>query len=237
MPLTRQAKTLDPVQKAHLLQLVARSPSEAARNEAIVRLNFEAWLRATEIGGVRWRMVTDVTGHLLTELRLENIASKGRRGGRLIPLTAGAYAALERLYRDRPPADLDAFIIRFRKGSRDPIIRSQAVQALFRGWYRTLGFRGCSSHTGRRTGITEAARRVTKTGGSLRDVQMLAGHSSIATTQTYIDPNPVVHRKLVALTAIDPLVRDGGRAVMARASLDSRRTAPGTPWRHARGIA
>jgi integrase/recombinase XerD len=65
----------------------------------------------------------------------------------------------------------------------------QAVVNLFQRWYRHLGFMGCSSHSGRRTFITNAARRISTVGGSLRDVQVLAGHSSIRTTERYIDPN------------------------------------------------
>jgi len=212
MPLTRQAKVLDDVQVTNLLRHVQRSSYAAARNVAIVRLSFEAWLRATEIAGIRWRMLLDVSARLGPELRLEDVATKGR-SGRVIPLSAGLAAALERLHRDEAPVRPDGFVVRFRKHSADRVLRSQAVQALFRDWYGALGFRGCSSHSGRRTGITKAARQVTHLGGiggSLRDVQLLAGHSSIATTQKYIDPNPAVHRRLVELTAIRPVALKAG---------------------------
>jgi integrase/recombinase XerD len=36
-------------------------------------------------------------------------------------------------------------------------------------------------------------------GGSLRDVQELAGHASIRTTQTYIDANPDAQLRIVEL--------------------------------------
>ena len=39
---------------------------------------------------------------------------------------------------------------------------------------------------GRRTIITNAARKISTVGGSLRDVQHLAGHSSLQTTERYI---------------------------------------------------
>ena len=63
----------------------------------------------------------------------------------------------------------------------------QAVVNMFQRWCRHLGFVGCSSHSGRRTFITNAARKISTVGGSLKDVQELAGHSNLRTTQRYID--------------------------------------------------
>src|SRR5215831_17994248 len=75
--------------------------------------------------------------------------------------------------------------------------------ATVRLWFHRLSpslkMDGCSSHSGRRTFITRAARTVSQVGGSLRDVQELAGHTSLAMTQRYIEGDTEAKRKLVAL--------------------------------------
>src|SRR6266705_2305701 len=73
------------------------------------------------------------------------------------------------------------------------------VRLWFHRLYRSLKMDGCSSHSGRRTFITRAARRVSQVGGSLRDVQELAGQTSLAMTQRYIEGDIEAKRKLVAL--------------------------------------
>ena len=88
-----------------------------------------------------------------------------------------------------------------------PVIRSQrggpmtpvSIVNWFAKAYRAIGLQGCSSHSGRRTFITRAARLVHNAGASLRDVQLLAGHRSIQTTQRYIDGDTDAQRKLVSL--------------------------------------
>ena len=70
---------------------------------------------------------------------------------------------------------------------------------LFAHWYRKLGFKGCSSHSGRRTFITTAARKISTVGGSIRDVQILAGHAALSTTQRYIEADVEAQRKVVDL--------------------------------------
>ena len=65
------------------------------------------------------------------------------------------------------------------------------------GLYGSLGFDGCSSHSGRRTAITRWAKITSRVGGSLCDVQELAGYSSLATTQRYVEGDTAANRKLV----------------------------------------
>jgi site-specific recombinase XerD len=75
----------------------------------------------------------------------------------------------------------------------DPLI----VQVWFHRLYAELGFEGASSHSGRRTFITKAARKIVEAGGSLRDVQELAGHASLSTTQRYIEGSTDAKRRVV----------------------------------------
>jgi integrase len=74
---------------------------------------------------------------------------------------------------------------------------AQAVVNMFKRRYASLGLLGCSSHSGRRTFITNAAKKISTVGGSLRDVQMLAGHSSLAVTQRYIESDSQAQRRIV----------------------------------------
>ena len=78
-------------------------------------------------------------------------------------------------------------------------MRAASIVLWFARAFHVVGLHGCSSHSGRRTFITRAARLLPQAGGSLRDVQLLAGHRSITTTQRYIDGDTDAQRKLVSL--------------------------------------
>jgi hypothetical protein len=60
------------------------------------------------------------------------------------------------------------------------------VFVIMRHEHESQGFAGASSHSGRRTFVTRRAKKIVEAGGSLRDVQELAGHASLATTRGYI---------------------------------------------------
>jgi integrase/recombinase XerD len=87
-----------------------------------------------------------------------------------------------------------ANIITSERGER---LTANSVAHWFKRLYANLGFDGCSSHSGRRSAITRWAKNVYRVSGSLRDVQKLAGHKNLATTQRYIVGDTAAKRKLV----------------------------------------
>ena len=143
--------------------------------------------RQTDLG-----MVLGAGGEIGTVIELQDHAAK-KGSGRSIPLHAELRQAL--------------LVVRQSSTGLGPVIRSErggpmtplSIVVWFGRVYDALGFDGCSSHSGRRTFITRAARAVHKAGGSLRDVQLLAGHRSIQTTQRYIDGDSDAQRRLISL--------------------------------------
>lgn len=82
---------------------------------------------------------------------------------------------------------------------------ANSVTSWFRDIYVCrLGWTGYSSHSGRRTFATQAARKATTVGGSLRGVQDLLGRASLTTTQRYPEPSSEGKRKLVVRRAKHP---------------------------------
>jgi integrase len=137
-------------------------------------------------------MVTDPTGAIGTVLELPDRAAK-KRSGRVIPLHEDLRTALG-AWRLATQSG-GPVIVSERGGPMTP----QSIVVWFANAYRLIGLDGCSSHSGRRTFITRGARLAHRAGGSLRDVQLLAGHRSIQTTQRYIDGDTDAQRKLVSM--------------------------------------
>ena len=102
MGLTKQAKTLTGRQTAHL-QAFLHQTRYPLRNRAILLLSIKAGLRAKEIAGLTWDMLTDAEGNLGSAVHLRNEASKGR-SRRVIPLNRDLRDALQELLRVRGQA-------------------------------------------------------------------------------------------------------------------------------------
>jgi integrase/recombinase XerD len=187
----KQAKTLSTGDVNDLLVL-ASCTRYPLRNSVIVLLSAKAGLRAGEIANLTWDMVLGGSGDINTVIELRDSAAK-KGSGRLIPIHPLLRQALAKLR--EVSNDASQVIASERGGPMDPL----SIVIWFSRAFKELGLKGCSSHSGRRTFITRAARLVHKTGGSLRDVQLLAGHRSIQTTQRYIDGDSDAQRRLVEL--------------------------------------
>lgn len=187
----RQAKLITPAQLRAALKRV-RAGRYPARDQVMLLLSHKAGLRAAEIAGLTWPMLLEASGALAEHIALENsICKKG--SGRSIPVHPDLRSALLRLRREAGSA---GHVIASERGKR---MRATSVVNWFRELYAELALQGCSSHSGRRSFITYCARTLGQTGGSLRDVQLLAGHRDLVTTQKYIDGDARAQRKLVSL--------------------------------------
>jgi len=198
MALGKQAKILTKKQVDQLIWYVG-TLRQPLRNEVIVMLSVRAGLRAKEVASLTWSMVTDADGDIGTSIHLTDKASKGR-GGRVIPLNMQLRLKLvDLLKHEQKHHCFDLTTSHVIRTERAEKTSSQAIVNMFASWFDDLGLIGCSSHSGRRTFITNAAKKISSVGGSLRDVQMLAGHSSLAVTQRYIEGDGEARVRVVDL--------------------------------------
>ena len=191
----KHARDLTPKDVQRLLDHVASEGRNQTRNRLMVLLSVYSGLRASEIANLRWRMVLDEEGDVSDVLRLENSAAK-KLSGRLIPLKAEVRQSLMEYLAEIGKIDPNGYILMSQQSGR---LQPQSIINWFRSVYSQIGLEGASSHSGRRYFVTIAARKIFEAGGSLRDVQDLAGHRSIATTQLYIARNSEAQRKVVEL--------------------------------------
>lgn len=192
----RHARDVSPKDVQRFLRWVSIEGRYRERNRVIACLSFFAGLRATEIAHAKWRMVLNAEGEVSETLRLENEAAK-KLSGRVIPLKAEVREALVAyLGTFKSSPSREDFILRSERGGQ---MRAQSLVNWFRDVYASLGIAGASSHSGRRHFVTMAARRISEAGGSLRDVQDLAGHRALSTTQLYIAKSTDAQRRVVDL--------------------------------------
>lgn len=198
MALGKQAKTLTKTQVESVTSFLL-TRRHGLRDQTVFLLSVRAGLRAKEIANLKWAMVLGADGEVGDSIHLTDEASKGK-SGRIVPLNKQLRGNLVQMLavarQDRHFGPETAYVITTERSGHTS---AQAVVNMFKRWYADLGLLGCSSHSGRRTFITNAARKISSVGGSLRDVQMLAGHSSLAVTQRYIEGDSDARRKIVEL--------------------------------------
>ena len=199
MGLGKQSKVLTNTQVEVLTDYLLTT-RHGKRDKLIFLLSVKAGLRAKEIAHLTWSMVLNSNNDVNDAIHLTDKASKGS-SGRIIPMNTQLKEHIQMYFNDVKDKLWSVrlqehFVISTERSNKTT---PQAIVNMFSKWYKRIGYLGCSSHSGRRTFITNASRKIGLAGGSLRDVQMLAGHKYLHTTQRYIDHNTDCQKKIVNL--------------------------------------
>lgn len=176
----KRAKIIEPADLEKILKMLKRESKEYTRDYVALLLGLKAGLRASEIAGLRWNDVQKANGDISDTIHIGSHLAKGGKE-RSVPMHKEIKESLIKLRAERPS---DEFI---RYGDYKPTTTANAMTVWLHRKLKEAGLQGCSSHSLRRTFITNAARRANLHNASLRDVQMLVGHSHLSTTERYID--------------------------------------------------
>lgn len=209
----KRANTVREADLPKLLEKVTATSDNPEVMRIAFMLSYFAGLRVQEIAGLEWDKHVLSNGKLKMapfpvyredgrpkyvkstgEMQMREVPTLfigsiiGKYGSeRKIPLHPNLAKALDTRYHTRP--DTSPFVIPSGRDWADQNLpkRAHALKMRINRMYAALGMRGYSSHSGRRTFITKAAQKANAYGNSLRDVQEMAGHRNLETTQDYID--------------------------------------------------
>ena len=186
-----QAKVLTEKEIKKVIKVI-ESKRHASRNRCMFMMTHMSGARISEVASLRICDVLASDGGIKSEVYLSAVQTKGSKGRTL-------YLS------DKLREEINLYLkTRFKLKDVLPVTMTDTVRALFtnqkdcqRGfsastacqmfhyWYKEAKIEGASSHSGRRGFITNLANK----GVHVRILQELAGHSSIAVTQKYIDVN------------------------------------------------
>ena len=197
--LGKQSKILTDKQIKMMMNFLSATRM-STRNQVIFLLSCKGGLRSKEISQVEWNMVLDPEGNMGNTINLIDRVSKGN-SGRVIPMNSQLKDKLLQLYEIEKITNkhFDINTSKIIRTERSQSTSPQSIVNLFSRWYSDMGFIGCSSHSGRRTFITNLSKKISVVGGTLRDVQSLVGHKNLQTTQRYIEVDTDCQRELVNL--------------------------------------
>ncbi|ALK89162.1 tyrosine-type recombinase/integrase [Limnohabitans sp. 63ED37-2] len=187
-----QAKTLTKEEMTRVLDYI-NTRRFAQRNRAMMLLTHLAGLRIGEVACLRWSDVTNSDGKIKDEIRLLPDMTKGRHA-RTVFINSKLKIELQ-TYADQAKC-IDRCYPFFAtqksiKSGFSANSLSQTIALLYEG----AGLEGASSHSGRRTFLTNLANK----GTSIHLLKSLAGHRSIQTTALYLYSSPIQLKAVVEL--------------------------------------
>lgn len=190
--MSKQAKTLTQQEVRRVLDYIA-TRKHSTRNRALLMTTLLSGMRCGEVASLRYKDVVDADGKIRDEIRLSAEQTKGNEA-RVVFVNEKLRKELEQYVRTHKPANFNAKFFYSQKRDSDGFTANTLTQ-FFHYLYKGAGVYGASSHSGRRTFITNLASK----GVGVRVLMSLAGHKNIGTTQCYIDVNDEMLRKACEL--------------------------------------
>jgi len=186
-----KAPVLSPEQFKRTIKF-QKSTKYGLRNRVLLMISFYLGLRAKEMSSLIVADLVDRNGDLKEECSLKKHQTKRSKQRRFYLTNEKLKKVLVEYLETKKDRDgnldLDQPLIKSQKGGAfDP----NTLQQLFHQMYKCVGIEA-SSHSGRRTMATRQADR----GVSIRNLQVILGHSSISSTALYISENPRILGKI-----------------------------------------
>jgi integrase/recombinase XerD len=188
-----QARALGAAEMERVLEHV-NAGRHAHRNRCFILLTHLAGLRVGEVASLRWMDVMTADGQIKDEVRLLPEMTKGKHA-RTVFISTRLRQELQQyadIYRRAAPLDCPLFYSQ--KGARSGFTANSLTQTIAK-LYRGAGLDGATSHSGRRTFLTNLANK----GTAIHLLRTLAGHRSISTTATYLYSSPTQLKAAVEL--------------------------------------
>ncbi len=188
-----QARALNTAEMEQVLAHV-NAGRHAHRNRCFILLTHLAGMRVGEVASLRWVDVLTADGHIKEEIRLLPEMTKGKHA-RTVFISTRLREDLQRyadIYRRSAPLECPLFYSQ--KDARKGFTANSLTQTVAK-LYRGAGLDGATSHSGRRSFLTNLANK----GTAIHLLRTLAGHRSISTTATYLYSSPTQLKAAVEL--------------------------------------
>jgi len=195
-----QARTLNS-KELNLLLLYIATRKFAARDRAMVLMTYLSGTRVAETAAILLRDVLALDGTIKQEIALKPEQTKGKRG-RVVVLSEKLRKELLTYLQDRFATKHLVDITRT-DAMQKPLFATQKREGFtantacyhFHMLYKAAGLDGCSSHSGRRTFLTNLSAKAVP----VRVMMELAGHRSAQVTMKYCDVTADMKRAAVEL--------------------------------------
>ena len=190
--MAKQAKTLNQNEIRKVLDYTA-TRKHSIRNRCLLYTTFLSGMRVGEVATLRYSDVVNADGTIKNEIRLSAENTKTNEA-RTVFVNDKLRKEFEKYIAVYKPSAPTVKFFYSQKRDSDGFTPNTLTQ-FFHYLYKRASVDGASSHSGRRTFITNLATQ----GVSVRVLMSLAGHKNISTTQCYIDVNDDMKRKAVEL--------------------------------------